>query len=95
MTTVSDHRSFLSDVLTRQYDRRRLIDPGYDFPPQPDITGYDPPASATAGPSKRHVINYIEEEETVRNDLSGRYVQSGEFGSNYILGAADDEICEE
>jgi mRNA (2'-O-methyladenosine-N6-)-methyltransferase len=40
-------------------------------------------------------VNYVEEEETVRNDLTERYVQSGEFGSNYILGAGDTEICEE
>lgn len=95
MTALIEHRAFLSDILSRQHDRRAAIDPDHDFPLQPEITGYDHPTPAQAGPSKRHVVNYIEEEETVRNDLSGWYVQSGEFGSNHISGAADSEICEE
>lgn len=105
MTTLVQHRSFLSDILTRQHDRRRHIDPGHTFDPQPEITGYEPghgiasgsgeDGTGEAGPSKRHITNYVSEEETVRNDLSGLYVQSGEFGSNHIFGANDKEICEE
>lgn len=103
MTALTEHRSFLSDILTRQYERRRLIDPGHTFLPQPSVTGHTPrddtfgeaSGQAVAGPSKRRIVNYVQEEETVRNDLSGWYVQSGEFGSNYIHGAAEKEICEE
>lgn len=103
MAALTEHRSFLSDILTRQYDRRKLIDPGYTFPSQPSVTGYSPrldngnddDRQPVAGPSKRRIVNYVQEEETVRNDLSGWYVQSGEFGSNHIHGAAEHEICEE
>lgn len=100
---IAAHRSFLADVLRRQRDRRQrdrrqLIDPTFAFKPQPHITGHHArPNSDTpgAGPSKRNVVNYVEEEETVRNDLSGWYVQSGQYGSNHIFGAGDHEICEE
>ncbi|WVF71216.1 hypothetical protein IAT40_006016 [Kwoniella sp. CBS 6097] len=52
-------------------------------------------AKSEAGPSKSNVVNYVAEEETIRNDLPGWFGTSGEFGSNYILGAKDEEICEE
>jgi mRNA (2'-O-methyladenosine-N6-)-methyltransferase len=103
MTALAAHRDYLAEVLDRQATRRQLVDQGYLFTPQPKIKGYRPAQktsrdadiNADAGPSKRHVVNYVDEEETVRNDLTERYVQSGEFGSNYILGAGDTEICEE
>jgi hypothetical protein len=96
MTALAAHRAFLSDSLARQAQRRIVIDPTYAYIPQPEIRGHTPSARPSeAGPSKRNVPNYIEREETVRNDLSERYIESGEFGSNYILGAADREICEE
>jgi mRNA (2'-O-methyladenosine-N6-)-methyltransferase len=100
MAALIEHRSFLSDILSRQYDRRRLIDPDHAFQSQPAVTGYLPRQDdlrdeMVAGPSKRRIVNYVKEEETVRNDLSGWYVQSGEFGSNHIHGAAEHEICEE
>ena len=104
MTALAEHRSFLSHILTRQYDRRKLIDPTHAFQQQPSITGYSArhddsrdvdDGQPVAGPSKRSIVNYVQEEETVRNDLSGWYVQSGEFGSNHIHGADEHEICEE
>lgn len=95
MSTLSSHRAFLADTLSRQSARRNLIDPTYSYIPQPEIRGYTLPINAEAGPSKRNVPNYVSEEETIRNDLTERYIQSGEFGSNYIQGAEDDEICEE
>jgi hypothetical protein len=96
MTALAAHRAFLSDTLARQAERRTTIDPTYTYIPQPEIRGHGATAlTSDAGPSKRNVPNYVEREETVRNDLSERYIESGEFGSNYILGAADQEICEE
>jgi hypothetical protein len=95
MTTLSTHRALLADTLARQSARRILIDPTFTYAPQPQIKGYTPTPNAEAGPSKRNITNYIQEEETIRNDLTERYIQSGEFGSNYIQGAGDGEICEE
>jgi mRNA (2'-O-methyladenosine-N6-)-methyltransferase len=95
MTSLTAHRSFLAETLARQSTRREIIDTTHAWLPQPVVRGHSSSDHAEAGPSKRNVINYVPEEETVRNDLTERYVSSGEFGSNYILGAADKEICEE
>ena len=95
MTTLSSHRAFLADSLSRQAARRNLIDPGYPYTAQPVIRGHTQAPNAEAGPSKRNIPNYVPEEETIRNDLTERYIQTGEFGSNYIQGAEEKEICEE
>lgn len=39
--------------------------------------------------------NYIPEEETIRNDYSQHYVDSGEWPQNWILGAAPEERFDE
>ena len=40
--------------------------------------------------------NYIESEQTVRNDYSERYQSgNGEWPSTWIIGAEDGELCEE
>lgn len=80
MTTPSSQRAFLADILARQAARRKII--GLDVKEE-----YEP--------SKHNVVNYIEAEETIRNDLCAWYGTSGEFGGNYIYGAGDDEICQE
>jgi hypothetical protein len=95
MTTLSSHRAFLADTLSRQSARRDLIDPTFQYNAQPEIRGHIYTTNAEAGPSKRNIPNYIPEEETIRNDLTERYIQTGEFGSNHIQGAAEGEICEE
>ena len=95
MSTLSSHRAFLADTLGRQAARRNLIDPTFPYTAQPVISGHIQTTNAEAGPSKRNIPNYIPEEETIRNDLTERYIQTGEFGSNYIQGAAEGEICEE
>jgi len=95
MTTLSSHRAFLADTLSRQSARRNIIDPTFPYTSQPEIRGHIHPTNAEAGPSKRNIPNYIPEEETIRNDLTERYISTGEFGSNYIQGAAEGEICEE
>jgi hypothetical protein len=95
MSTLSSHRACLADTLSRQSARRNLIDPTFPYTAQPEIRGHIYTTNAEAGPSKRNIPNYIPEEETIRNDLTERYIQTGEFGSNYIQGAAEGEICEE
>lgn len=99
MTTVAAHRDFLASVQERQARRRRLIDASHAFPSLPPIAGRKTSApletNAEAGPSKLNVVNYVPEEETVRNDYCAWYGASGRWGSEYIKGAADNEICEE
>ncbi|KAG7087584.1 hypothetical protein E1B28_013538 [Marasmius oreades] len=50
-------------------------------------------------PSKRarsaHYKNYVPEEETIRNDYSQHYVDSGEWPQNYVLGAEVEKRFEE
>lgn len=103
--TPSSHRGFLSDILAKQAARRELIDPeaSIGWTPQPAIssspsTATDPSQVDTDGngvTSKANVVNYIEAEETIRNDLCEWYTLTGEFGGNYIHGTGDDQICEE
>ena len=92
MTALVAHRAFLDDVLTRQASRRALVDPAHPFPEQPLRPE---PAVVSAQPSKANVVNHVPEEETIRNDYAGWYGVSGAFGSNHVLGAGDEEICEE
>ncbi|WVR09721.1 hypothetical protein IAU60_006797 [Kwoniella sp. DSM 27419] len=100
MTALVEHRTFLDDILNRQAKRRSLIDPGHVFPAAPTLTERPDVASntlkgAAVEASKDSVVNYIAEEETVRNDHTAWYGASGEFGSNYVLGAKEGQICEE
>lgn len=94
MSALTAHRSFLSDILTRQSSRRQAIDPSHTFPPQPSID-LSAIKADDIQPSKKNVVNYIPDEETIRNDYAEWYGVSGEFGSNHILGAEDQEMCEE
>jgi hypothetical protein len=43
----------------------------------------------------RKYRNYVPEEETIRNDYSQHYVDSGEWPQNWILGAALEDRFEE
>ncbi|ORY26151.1 MT-A70-domain-containing protein [Naematelia encephala] len=96
MSTLAAHHSFLTGVLDRQSRRRQAVDPDYTYSPPPSLTfaASTKPSEPTA-PSKENVVNYIKQEETIRNDYTTWYGVSGEFGSNYVLGAGDNEICEE
>jgi mRNA (2'-O-methyladenosine-N6-)-methyltransferase len=40
-------------------------------------------------------MNYVPEEETIRNDYSQRYVDTGEWPQNWVLGADPDKRFEE
>ena len=98
MTALVDYQAFLESVQSRQSARRHQLDPSHGFPPQPPLAHQSHtqlPTEPIAGPSKLNVINYVPAEETIRNDLAAWYGRSGQYGSNYILGAGDDEICEE
>lgn len=104
MAALVEHRSYLSDIVARQAARRRLADPEHTYAPLPVLV-HD--RSAIAGPSKTakgkaasapakdNVVNYISAEEALRNDYAAWYGVSGEFPSNYVLGAGDEEICGE
>lgn len=99
-----EHRNYLQDVLARQARRRQVV--GAQYEPQPKLSTSipasslaDPSAEASTsdvkGKSKANVTNYVPAEEAVRNDYEARYGVSGEFPSNYVLGAGSKEICEE
>ena len=97
MAALVAHRSFLNDVLDRQSQRRAEIDPSHSFPAQPSISSSSkrPPPSDLDVKTKANVVNYVQEEETIRNDYTTWYGVSGQVGTNFILGANDGEICEE
>lgn len=97
MFDLKAHANFLDGVLERQRRRRQAIDPTHHFPPSPTLD--ERPGNLAGEPgeahSKENVINYLADEETVRNDYTAGYNCSGVPGSDYILGAKDTTICEE
>jgi mRNA (2'-O-methyladenosine-N6-)-methyltransferase len=100
MSALVDHRTYLSDVLARQVERRRLADPGHEYAAQPALAyaSSQPtagPSNTSKGKTKANVVNYIGAEEAVRNDYAAWYGVSGEYPTNHVLGAGDDEICDE
>lgn len=106
MAALAEHRAFLNSILDRQAERRRLIDPDTVFPTQPVICGRIPRAiSHTASyndegegegrASKDTVVNYVKEEETIRNDYCEWYGATCECGSGFIMGAEGEDICSE
>jgi hypothetical protein len=95
MTALVAHRAFLGGILDRQTKRRAAIDPTYAFPPAPEVSGTGRKLPSAGTNTKLNVANYVVAEETVRNDYCEWYGASGEWGSNYILGAEPDQICEE
>jgi len=78
-------------------------------PPSPTESQSSPPASPTESrahrirqdlpPAKRarclRYKNYVPEEETIRNDYSQHYVDSGEWPQNWVLGADPEHRFEE
>jgi mRNA (2'-O-methyladenosine-N6-)-methyltransferase len=97
MAALTAHRAFLGDVLARQAERRKLVDKAHTFPAAPTVSEAGPsrPRAPVASNSKLNVANYVVAEETVRNDYCEWYGVSGEWGSNYVLGVGQEEICEE
>ncbi|WWC69941.1 uncharacterized protein I206_103885 [Kwoniella pini CBS 10737] len=106
--TISSHRDFLNDILLKQRNRRKLIDPEYNFPVPHNLSRKSQDDSSAVQDqhdaqeeeengviSKDNVLNYIKEEETIRNDYCNWFGKSNELPSNYILGSKDEEICEE
>ena len=98
MTVLTDHGEFLSNILARQADRRREVDPSFNFPSQPILhrpTGAKAKAQERGPALKTNVVGYVPEEETVRNDYTAWYGLSGRTGARYILGAKEEELCDE
>ena len=58
-----------------------------------------PPQRPDLPPAKRARLarypNYVPEEETIRNDYSQRYVDSGEWPQNWVVGAELERRFEE
>lgn len=77
-------------------------------PPSPTSDDSPPPTPVAAPrglqrpdlpPAKRarltRYVNYVPEEETIRNDYSQRYVDAGEWPQNWVLGAEPEHRFEE
>ncbi|KAF8970596.1 MT-A70-domain-containing protein [Flammula alnicola] len=71
--------------------------PPDDSPPSSPVT--EPTIRQDLPPAKRartaRYHNYVPEEETIRNDYSQRYVDSGEWPQNWVLGAEPEHRFEE
>lgn len=69
-------------------------------PPSPPLAPRPkPPPRPDLPPAKRARLarypNYVPEEETIRNDYSQRYVDSGEWPQNWVVGAELERRFEE
>ncbi|CDO70412.1 hypothetical protein BN946_scf184999.g53 [Trametes cinnabarina] len=68
-------------------------------PSSPLITPAPKPVRPDLPPAKRARVarysNYVPEEETIRNDYSQHYVDSGEWPQNWVLGADPEHRFEE
>lgn len=64
------------------------------LPPSPRLSKVDRWAGAKSARVERY-RNYVPEEETIRNDYSQHYVDSGEWPQNFVLGAEPERRFEE
>ena len=73
--------------------------PTNDSPPLSPIPKLQQSLRTDSTPVKRARVaryaNYVPEEETIRNDYSQRYVDSGEWPQNWVLGAEPERRFEE
>jgi mRNA (2'-O-methyladenosine-N6-)-methyltransferase len=73
--------------------------PPSDSPPTSPVSKTQQPLRTELPPAKRARVsrfaNYVPEEETIRNDYSQRYVDSGEWSQNWVLGAEPEHRFEE
>ncbi|KAF7798514.1 hypothetical protein EIP86_009735 [Pleurotus ostreatoroseus] len=67
--------------------------PSPSLPPKPRQFRADLPPAKRARVARYE--NYVPEEETIRNDYSQRYVDTGEWPQNWVLGADPDHRFEE
>lgn len=67
--------------------------PSPSLPPKPKQLRADLPPAKRARVARYD--NYVPEEETIRNDYSARYVDTGEWPQNWVLGADPDHRFEE
>ncbi|BEI86761.1 hypothetical protein CcaverHIS002_0701070 [Cutaneotrichosporon cavernicola] len=102
-TALDAHRSYLQEVRERQRARRVQVALATASLSPPSRTHSRAPSATTpsdAGPSTparslANVANYVPREEAIRNDYAAWYACSGQWPSNYVLGAGDGEICDE
>ena len=73
--------------------------PSNESPPTSPAPKPQQPQRTDLPPAKRARVaryaNYVPEEETIRNDYSQRYVDSGEWPQNWVLGAEPERRFEE
>lgn len=73
--------------------------PLHSPPSSPQLASRTRPQRQDLHPAKRARVaryaNYVPEEETIRNDYSQRYVDSGEWPQNRVLGAEPSRRFEE
>jgi hypothetical protein len=73
--------------------------PPSDSPPTSPVSKTQQSLRTDLLPTKRARVsrysNYVPEEETIRNDYSQRYVDSGEWPQNWVLGAEPEHRFEE
>lgn len=100
------HRRQLRALATAPNDLANfpLIDspapsPVESTPSSPQLASRTRPQRQDLHPAKRARVaryaNYVPEEETIRNDYSQRYVDSGEWPQNRVLGAEPSRRFEE
>lgn len=74
-------------------------DSDFESPPPSPITPWNAPNRPDLPPGKRARVgkyrHYVPEEETIRNDYSQHYVDSGEWPQNFVVGAEPEHRFEE
>lgn len=87
------------DILNIPLIPSPLPSPPLSRSPSPSLPPKPKPFRADLPPAKRARVarydNYVPEEETIRNDYSARYVDTGEWPQNWVLGADPDHRFEE
>jgi mRNA (2'-O-methyladenosine-N6-)-methyltransferase len=105
-TTQKQHRRSLHSIQPTPHELLGLpMIPSRSPSPEPEDES--PPPSPQRNPLLRpdlsiikkaratRYINYVPEEETIRNDYSQRYVDGGEWPQNWVLGAEPEHRFEE
>lgn len=101
-----NHRRQLHSLHSPPHELLRLpliptppLSPLPDSPPVLPVSKLQQPPRIDLPPAKRARVaryhNYVPEEETIRNDYSQRYVDSGDWPQNWVLGAEPERRFEE
>lgn len=105
-----DHRRTLSNLSTPPQSLLSLPLLPLPSPPLPNTPPRRTGGSGSSSSAQRMIrpdvpaakrakvarySNYVPEEETIRNDYSQRYVDTGEWSQNWVLGAEPEKRFEE